>query len=504
MCVDLSAQTGFYDPVASGAKISSVWMNAVEDAIGSGPAAQGSSYVVLKDGDTFKAKNGADGTILDSSSTDPKAVIQSAIDAAALAGGGLVFLKAATYTPMTGYISFQQKQNVALVGEGYSTVLDYSDNLGSGVLYAFMCYKNVENITLANFRLVGGNDAAYYPKIGLLWNGHPSYLTGGLRVVNVWFEDFLNTSGTILAQNTDGPIRISHNTFANVYLPLAVIDLTKNLWFTDNFMDGYTANGVDVQPNTDTAVENINVNRNTFISNASTYDKIAINLFMHLSGNQKNMEACDNIIYCNSKGSGILVTRGKNIRIAGNTIYKADQANAWGIKLRGCQHATVMGNTISDSTYGIKEEDYGTDYSDYNAIIGNICGDGNTTPYEFLVPCTNVLDGRVESDPVDLSGAADVKFLLHTETPLWLAQATLLYTEASSSDAGVALKIGKETDDDYYYTGTSETDKAQFYTLPVTLLAHDIAAGDTVTFSSAGSKSGGGEVQLILDFVGGA
>ena len=101
---------------------------------------------------------------------------------------------------------------------------------------------------------------------------------------------------------------------------------------------------------------------------------------------------------------------------------------------------------------------------------------------------------------VDLSGAAATLIALHCEKACTITKATLLYTEASSADAGIALKIGKESDDDYYYTGTSETDKALWYSLDVTLLKTDLAAGDTVILSSAGSKSGTGEVMLVLEY----
>ncbi len=101
---------------------------------------------------------------------------------------------------------------------------------------------------------------------------------------------------------------------------------------------------------------------------------------------------------------------------------------------------------------------------------------------------------------VDLSGAAAVVVALHCERACTLIKATILYTEASSADAGVAIKIGKETDDDYYYTGTSEVSKALWYSKNVTLLQTAVGAGDTVLFSSAGGKAGTGELMLILEY----
>jgi len=102
-------------------------------------------------------------------------------------------------------------------------------------------------------------------------------------------------------------------------------------------------------------------------------------------------------------------------------------------------------------------------------------------------------------DAVDLSAAgAKWKFLKHSESAITLYKAYLLYTEASSGDAGITLEIGKEADRDYYYTGASEISEAQWYTKELTLLQTDFAAGDTLTFYSPGSKTGTGEVVLTV------
>lgn len=101
---------------------------------------------------------------------------------------------------------------------------------------------------------------------------------------------------------------------------------------------------------------------------------------------------------------------------------------------------------------------------------------------------------------VDLSGAAATVIALHCERACTLLKATLLYTEASSANAGIAVKIGKETDDDYFYTGTSEVSKALWYSKNVTLLQTGVGAGDTVILSSAGSKTGTGEIMLVLEY----
>lgn len=102
---------------------------------------------------------------------------------------------------------------------------------------------------------------------------------------------------------------------------------------------------------------------------------------------------------------------------------------------------------------------------------------------------------------LDLSGGAvtDVP-ILHTTVAVTLVKLILLYTEASSADAGVTVEIGKETDADYHYTGTSETDKALWYEKDATLLNADVGAGDTVICGCAGGKTGTGEILVCLEY----
>jgi len=74
--------------------------------------AETANYVISKEDGVTKAKDGSDGSIA-SSDTDASTVIQNAIDALPLEGG-LIFLKAGTYT-LTSTIELI-KQNITLTG----------------------------------------------------------------------------------------------------------------------------------------------------------------------------------------------------------------------------------------------------------------------------------------------------------------------------------------------------------------------------------------------------
>lgn len=106
----------------------------------------------------------------------------------------------------------------------------------------------------------------------------------------------------------------------------------------------------------------------------------------------------------------------------------------------------------------------------------------------------------VQQVPLDLSGAAEEVILFHAEDACTLLKLTVVYPEASSADAGVTLTVGNEANAVYYYTGTSETGKAQWGSTDLTLLQTAVAAGDSVRVNSAGGKVGAGEVVFVIEY----
>jgi hypothetical protein len=183
----------------------------------------------------------------------------------------------------------------------------------------------------------------------------------------------------------------------------------------------------------------------------------------------------------------------------------SDSGNTFsGVKLNDCTYSIITNIRSMDS--GLQQK-YGLELAgttDYCTVKNNTCVGNITGPYS-VVGSHNSYDGIARTAvSADLSGAAATLVCLHAEQNLHLARAILLYTEASSADAGVTVEIGKESDRDYYYTGASETNKALWYTKEVTLLKNDVATGDTITFYSPGSKTGTGEVMLTIEYLTGA
>lgn len=100
----------------------------------------------------------------------------------------------------------------------------------------------------------------------------------------------------------------------------------------------------------------------------------------------------------------------------------------------------------------------------------------------------------------DLSATGATKVvLLHATQDITIGKATVLYTEATSADTGSTIKLGKESDDDYFYTGATATEVAEWAEAELVLLKSDLKAGDTLLFASS-QKTGAGVIQVWIEY----
>jgi len=103
---------------------------------------------------------------------------------------------------------------------------------------------------------------------------------------------------------------------------------------------------------------------------------------------------------------------------------------------------------------------------------------------------------------LDLSGAAQAEVVqFFASRAITIIKVVLCYVEASSSNAGVTVQVGKNGDADWFYTGTSEISKSLYYAKDVTLLHAALAAGEVLTISNAGGKTGTGNIKVHIEFV---
>ena len=192
-----------------------------------------------------------------------------------------------------------------------------------------------------------------------------------------------------------------------------------------------------------------------------------------------------------------------------------------------CDHITFLGGHISnsasfgaalsDATTNIKFQGvnfYGNgnddileeDTTNYNTYKNNNMNSGNGWT---LIGAKNTYDQFIFSTELDLSGGATDVETFFAPTDCVLAGYRIIYTEASSADVGVDVRVGKyrvgvAIDVDYFDVSTSSVSKGlgyeDFFDTSV-LLAQDMVAGDIVTVGTGGGKAGTGNVRFVLSII---
>ena len=197
------------------------------------------------------------------------------------------------------------------------------------------------------------------------------------------------------------------------------------------------------------------------------------------------------------------------VSIIGNVVGNCAKGVGWedGIRLIYGSYYVVKGNILYDdqTTHSQSSGIYIADTVSYAIVFGNICV--GSVAHPIVNACvTAEFDRKIISSKLDLSGAAQDIEAFIAVGPAELVGYTILYTEASSADAGANIRIGRyqngvALDDDYFDISVSEVSKNQGYTkyfITTDLTHYKIASGDTVTVGTAGGKVGTGEVMIIL------
>ena len=162
---------------------------------------------------------------------------------------------------------------------------------------------------------------------------------------------------------------------------------------------------------------------------------------------------------------------------------------------------TIRATLANKTKYGIEEQAG----CDRNVIKGNIIS-GTQTSALLIVGSEDAFDHCIMTDELDLSGAGADTAAYHAATHGQLVGYTIFYTELSSADAGVDIRIGRyqdgvALDDDYFDVTVSEVSQALGYATFIATAALTqitLAKGDTVTVGTPGGKTGTGKVRLVL------
>jgi len=443
------------------------------------------NYTVWKDTSTSPATFRAESLLsggTDYSDLDLATVIQKAHDT--LLNGGCIAVNLIGTEEISKQIEIS-KDSIAVKGLGWQTNLKLKDNVNDDMFYVTGDYFTIADIALT------GNSANQTAGNGIRLNGDLLGMINNCLIDSFW-------GNGILEEGAQGVTRILANRIVSCGVNgIFLSGVNDESFIMYNDIGGMGYNGILLG-----SLGNVKIVGNNIFMNGEV-GAGGVNLSSSVRcmiANNAFIENYNAQVTITSSGAG--TDWGKGNMVIGNEFWGLNSAGHKGIAIESeANRNVIIGNTFNKHDYHI----YETGTADYNVYRNNTFENEVGGDLFAFVGAHNNYDGLARTAvSADLSGAATTLITLHAEQSAYLIRATLLYTEASSADAGITLEIGKETDRDYYYTGATETNKAAYYTKEVTLLKHDIAVGDTVTFYSPGAKAGTGEVMLIIDYLTGA
>ncbi len=261
-----------------------------------------------------------------------------------------------------------------------------------------------------------------------------------------------------------------------------------------NFVSGAADSLIKIDSSvlSDADISDVIVNSNICIGDGTNSEGIYV-----YTSDSTNNHIIEDVQICNN-----LV---KNTNLCGIRVYA---------RFGNINHVQIIGNRVFDDQV-IQTQDYGIQLQEQvayfltdvtlknNNILGNMTRSLDFNESPEVDSCDLIINPGV---PLDLSGAATDIIAFQAINDCTLIGYWVFYTEASSADAGVNIRIGRyqsgvALDNDYFDLVTSEVSKNLGYSLRyywVNLTNKKIAAGDTITVGTAGGKAGTGEVMIVL------
>jgi len=366
---------------------------------------------------------------------------------------------------------------LAFVGVDLLTVQNCNihDNTGGGINITGTC---------SNFKVINNkstNNGGY--GLSVTGNSHDFQITGNTCTNNG------NISNKITAGEQDGinGHKLNNGTISN--------NICKN-----NVNSGISIDGKDGMSNT--SCRNVTITNNNCESNK----KQGIYLYY-----TQYCTVDSNTCLKNEGLGGIALTGAKYNTITNNNSHDNGVINGKRVSdillETGADNNTIDKNSIgsierNDETVGItirSKNNYigAIDYSNYKWSVSGwktpiLISDLVNQQYSTDIVKT------VESKEFTLSNSSgeDVYIFTNTENAR-LLDAKIIYTQATSSDKGVNIKLGKASDDDYFGTQTTGSSMSVNTSTSITLIGDkQLTAGTQLRVHSDNKKKGLGKVKV--------
>lgn len=493
----------------------------------------GYSAIVYADGDYIVAED--DVGVIIAEGTNAATVINAAVDSLP-ANGGLVFLKDKFTTTATITID---TEGVTLIGDSWgNSGLSTTSNIPLITITPAAVKTIIERMWLE-----GANDVAKTANHGILFSGatvkydiqlrdliiHQTYDgLNGSKVSYLYLDNLQCVKSKhdgfhITADGSDYSTIFGTNVFlkqnANIGMYFTYLMGSK---FTNMFVEGDSISyrGIESDNGFMNCFTNMDLENFTDMGAYLSNDKYSTITASWFGGNGNvgvyadgcSMNSVSQSVFVENDTMGLYFKNCERMIINNSFAQKNSITGAGSYSGFTFENTTnsIISNSHSYDDQGTKTQHYGIEEigtSDYNKYIGNNLR-SNQTLGILTVGAHNSYDLNLKSTIFDLSGGASDIEVFHAIAPCTLVGYQILYTEASSADAGVNIRIGRyqsgvALDDDYFDVSASEVSKNKGYAKffkTADLTQKVIAVGDTITVGTAGAKTGTGEVCLILLF----
>jgi parallel beta-helix repeat protein len=329
--------------------------------------------------------------------------IQAALDAVGDAGGGVVWLRAGTYS-LSEQLSIPS--GIMLVGEGFATVIIAADGLDDDLMVNSDQVNGNENIVLRDFKL-DGNRAAQSGGTGIYFDGTSTHSTNFL-VENVWVT---NTHSHGLHPKRTDVLRIRDCRFTDcgtsasldhgIYLLDSDDAVIEGVISTDN-----AANGINAKQGTRLSVANcvardnggrgirvadyeyVSIGNNVAEGNADS----GIALYLEITGGVNKAAVAGNVCR-NNRVHGVDLNNVSDVAVSGNDCSE-NKFN--GIRLRNAVRSNVTGNSANGNSNDGTGDNYAGILVEGNssrvAVVGNTAGNAGALHQKYGVQLADAAD----------------------------------------------------------------------------------------------------------------
>ena len=368
--------------------------------------------------------------------TDDRAAIQSAIDAADAAGGGEVFFPPGTYSIKTDatYVTVNLKANVSLVGVGEASILKRDDDAKTDS--HVLTIANVSNVRISHLYFDGNSAQQVSTGAEIMLVANPTPIEN-IVISECSFNDFKGAGVQVNGsekQNASG-VRITgcrfistaalkHFVFANWKAPHIEIvdnyfdgtssDATANSIWVGNESNDALISGNYIYNSGDMGIEYfINSGGGGVISNNRIINPGTFGISVAAS---PNTSVSENHVDLNSVGTnGIVIESGSADKsdyctVTGNVV---ENAATNGIMINKASYCTVSANVVKNSGDTVPETSIrifaddqfgaGDETASYNQISNNVIHMGSGGIYGISLFCnyaSSSIDGCQISDNI--------------------------------------------------------------------------------------------------------